>query len=410
MVNVHPVAADEHGNITDRKVLAKLKDVPGLGGDPLQWQTSRAFDVTQPPRLDDRPTVTWAAGEATTMTTPVEYRPHVLRTGVQITNWDGQDDPVFSFAPGKYRTGWNTNSDKALEGEIKPGGEAQYAGWPMIFTVVTSATDKLETAWQGGVSGMGLLFEVNGRMVDDVVRTAPTFPGSTATVTLTFPTPAVRTIRIWALYKPSFIVARVPAGASLSKPTTAGRTAAIVGDSFVNGSGGSHSYPDQGAIVTETFAPRLLRTLGYDRIMLAGIGGSGWLTANPYSQRIPVILESNPQLVVFYGSVNDGPNPAGLKQAVRDTLAMVASVPEVVVIPHGVGGYDGAIQQIREATAESGRRFVEWGQFFTGTGRVGAPQGDGNRDYYIRTDGTHPTLDGHRAMARALFEAITEPA
>ena len=41
-----------------------------------------------------------------------------------------------------------------------------------------------------------------------------------------------------------------------------------------------------------------------------------------------------------------------------------------------------------------------------GTGRVGATTGDGNRDIYISSDGTHPTDAGHAALGRTIADLI----
>ena len=51
----------------------------------------------------------------------------------------------------------------------------------------------------------------------------------------------------------------------------------------------------------------------------------------------------------------------------------------------------GAFPQVRQVSA-----------VFTGTGKAGAPAGDGNRDLYISADGIHPTNQGSEALGDAL--------
>ena len=45
---------------------------------------------------------------------------------------------------------------------------------------------------------------------------------------------------------------------------------------------------------------------------------------------------------------------------------------------------------------------------FTGTGKAGAPAGDGNRDLYISADGTHPTNQGSEALGDALAACLRD--
>lgn len=45
---------------------------------------------------------------------------------------------------------------------------------------------------------------------------------------------------------------------------------------------------------------------------------------------------------------------------------------------------------------------------FTGTGKAGSPAGDGNRDLYISSDGTHPTNQGSEALGDALAACLRD--
>lgn len=57
----------------------------------------------------------------------------------------------------------------------------------------------------------------------------------------------------------------------------------------------------------------------------------------------------------------------------------------------------GAFPQVRQVSA-----------VFTGTGKAGAPAGDGNRDLYISADGVHPTNQGSEALGDALAACLRD--
>ena len=42
----------------------------------------------------------------------------------------------------------------------------------------------------------------------------------------------------------------------------------------------------------------------------------------------------------------------------------------------------------------------------TGTGTVAAPRGDGNADFFVSADGTHPTEEGCRHLGEQLAIAL----
>lgn len=374
--------------------------------DPLQWQTSRAFDVSARPRRDDTPTVTWATGSGTTLSAPAEFKPSIVGTGAKVTGWDGQDDPIFQFDPGTFETSVGVNSDVAVVGMMKPGGSAQYAGWPVSVSFVAGATDVVEIPAYSGRANSQLILEVNGRQVDDAYLWPPTSDtGYSRTLTLRFPTVGTRTIHVSGHHAWGFGAVRVATGGTVTKPTTAGRLAAVIGDSFTNGAGTSTSFPSQGAGTQETFAPRLFRMLGYNRMMLAGIGGTGYTTASPYSERVPAVLAANPNMLMLFGTVNDGnATESALQAAIESVLTSVVGVPEVLVVPPGVATHTKQPRALKAAVEATGvGRYIDLGGFFYGTGKVTAPTGDGNNDVFLMDDGTHPTLDGHRALARELY-------
>jgi len=152
--------------------------------------------------------------------------------------------------------------------------------------------------------------------------------------------------------------------------------------------------------------------LGADSTILAGIGGTGWVagldgaTPNPYSTRLATVLAMNPHVLVFYGSINDGTAGTGVQDAVTSVLNQCTAVPEVYVIGPLLNGYSGANAAVKAGTLAAGRVFIDMGDFLFGTGKVDAPKGDGNRDFLLYTDGVHPTLNGHKAIAESAFRRI----
>lgn len=387
-----------------------LASIARNAADPLRWETSRAFDLSSRPRRDDTPTVTWATGSGTALTSPAEFKPSIVGTGAKVTGWNGQDDPLFRFDPGTFETSVGPNSDVAVVGTFKPGGSAQFAGWPVSVTFVVGATDVVEIPCYSGRANSQLIIEVNGRQIDDTYIWPPTSDaGFSRILTLRFPTTGTRTIRVSGHHAWGFGAVRVATGGTVTKPSTTGRLAAVIGDSFANGAGTSDQFPSQGAGTQETFAPRLFRMLGYQRMMLAGIGGTGYTTSSPYSERVPAVLAANPNMLMLFGTVNDGnATQAAIQSAAESVLTSVAAVPEVLVLPPGVEGHVKQPAALKAAVAATGvGRYVELGDFFYGTGTVTAPTGDGNKSLFIMGDGTHPTLDGHRALARHSFELIT---
>lgn len=74
--------------------------------------------------------------------------------------------------------------------------------------------------------------------------------------------------------------------------------------------------------------------------------------------------------------------------------------------------YAGAIYRVEAAFWDGGSpaaafpKVRQVSAVFTGTGKAGAPAGDGNRDLYISADGTHPTNQGSEALGDALAACL----
>lgn len=341
------------------------------------------------------------------------YKPSVCGTGVQVTGWDGRDDPNISYFSGTFNTDDGPNLDCGLSGSVKPGGDAGQARWPLVFAFDTTA-QAVEFYIFSYYGLQAMMVEVNGRMMSDTLFHRPNGTTNPSQVfKLAFPTESAipRQIRIWTEGPIGLAEIRVPTGKTITKPgTITGKRIAIIGDSYSNGSGESNAWPNQGTHNVETFAPQLLRLLGATDMVLAGIGGTGFTNGKPtsnYASRIPAVLATSPDMIIFLASINDGENAGTIQSDVEEALALVSSVPKVYVIGTLLEGYAANRAAAKAGTLAAGRTFIDIGDFMHGTGRVTAPTGDGNNDYFRMADGAHPTLDAHRALARRLLVALS---
>lgn len=370
---------------------------------------ARALNFAASP-MEHVPTVTWAATTATGLTSPVEYRPQKCGLGSQTVGWDGLSDPNFRYFPGTFSTANGGSTDLALQGDIKPGGNAQAARWPLVAEFVTDAANAVvEIVVYFLYAAQSFQVEVNGQYLWGGAYIPPMQGNSnSARMTLTFPVAASRRIRISTQ---GLAYVRVPTGGSISKPTTTiGRRIALVGDSWVNGSSGSSLDPP-GTINTETFPWQLARLMGADSIIAAGIGGTGWVagmdgaTPNPYSTRLSAVLAMNPQVIVFVGSINDGAG-TGVQAAVQDALATCASVPEIYVMGPPLPSYGPNLAAVKAGVAAAGNaKHIDLTSAFAGsTGNITAPSS--NRSAMLMPDNAHPTKYGHAYLAEQAYRSI----
>lgn len=376
---------------------------------------SRASDFMDaayaPMPADDIPIITQATGAEPAIASPVVYRPYICNTGVQVTNSDGQGDTIIRFAPGTFFTSGGGSSDLFMYGTIKPGGDAQFARWPIIATIITSASNSvIEFCFFSLVDNNQVmpLIEVGGRLLSDSVAQR-TVSGSGWKINLTFPTAKSRRITIYAGGEIGLYKIAVPATQSISKPTdTINKLVAVIGDSYANGAGIGFLG---GAGIFETFAFRFARFIGADSLLLAGIGGTGFVqggATNAYYTRVSYVLGKNPNVLVVNGSINDGTTAGTIEASVASFLASVSSITTVYVIGTMVAQYEANHDAVRAATLAAGRTFIDMRSFFTGTGNIASKVGDGNNDFYRWTDNVHPSTEGHRGAARNAYRQIAQ--
>ena len=80
-----------------------------------------------------------------------------------------------------------------------------------------------------------------------------------------------------------------------------------------------------------------------------------------------------------------------------DTIAYTGAIYRVEAAFWAGSSPAAAFPEVRQVSA-----------VFTGTGKAGAPAGDGNRDLYISADGTHPTNQGSEALGDALAACLRD--
>lgn len=211
-------------------------------------------------------------------------------------------------------------------------------------------------------------------------------------------------------------------------PVADGLTLLVHGDSFVEGTGAS------GGALVPPFAAQVGLLLGQPNTVTSGLGGTGFLnTANgqraTFGQRLATdVLPFAPDVVVETGGINDdglvGAGAGAVQAAVTAWLAaLTAALPAVRVfmtgpMSPGSAGDAGSNALVRDAKRAAAASFPDHVLFLdniaeawvAGTGRSGAPKGDGNADWVTGgadgTDATHPTDAGHAYLARRVAGGI----
>lgn len=264
-----------------------------------------------------------------------------------------------------------------------------------------------------GVTNIAFRLEVNGMpAMTDATQIGPTGLDYGKKMTLTFPSAAARRIRLYFDGAIGLQAVRVPTGQSISKPMDTPFVGAVIGDSFVNGSGRADLYP-AGAMLFDTWALRVLKALGCNRFVLAGIGGTGFVagmdgaSSNAYVTRVAKVLSYSPSVLVVSGSINDGTAAGSIQSAAEAFFDASAAVGRRYAIGTVRAGYGANHDAVKAAAEASGVQFIDMRGFIYGSGKVTAPNGTGNADLYIMSDGAHPTLSGHAALASEIISKLS---
>ncbi|WP_370246896.1 hypothetical protein [Nocardioides sp.] len=382
----------------------------------FNWRRLWAARALQPPASFDTPVISVSASSGTSLgASPVVYKPAIVGIGSSTSSWNGASDTNIRYggAPGVatfFSTANGGSGDLALYGNIKPGGGAQAARWPVIYEFETSA-QSIEI-WTFHLAQDVFLVEVNGALVTPQGMAQATSTAGSGRIDLTFNTPgpggARRRIRIFAGGGHGLSEIRVPASNTIVKPGARTNTIAVIGDSWVNGATGVSSV--------DSFAPLLMRMIDPSAdYVLFGIGGTGWTVGsdggspNNYSTRTTLINSINPNLLLIYGSQNDGNSNIG--STVSSVLGSLSSLQKIVVIPTLLGGYPTQTASVRSAVLGAGRTYVDGvAGLISGSGYVNAPQVlAGNTSLFLLgSSDLHLNQRGHQMLATAVFQAIPD--
>lgn len=168
--------------------------------------------------------------------------------------------------------------------------------------------------------------------------------------------------------------------------------------------------------------------LGQSDTWVSDSGGTGWFAPNPktrnwFNDRVGIdVVPAAADVIVEMGGLNDssiaGLDQATVQSAVETWLdAVISAKPETVIFmtgpiaPTTPTAGDLKIAAAKAAAAAKYPRNVAYvdnltDPWFFGTGRQGTVVGDGNRDWAIGSDTTHPTIEGHRYLAHRLAKGI----
>lgn len=408
---------DDLSGVTDASAARTAIAAQGLA----DWADDGFRAITERAPEFDVPTATWSSDLSLTDlgASPVTYRPVICGTGSAVSNWNGQStptDPNFFFHRALFETGNGGSSDLEMHGMIKPGGNASFARWPMIVEFITSAAvQELEVLFYGGGTlRTDLLVDVGWMPAGSFVSQSDL--GNSRKVRLTFPVAGSRRIRLYLNGNYGFYGVRVPNGATISKPSnTITRRIAGVGDSWINGSGSIESGVTdlRGANNRYTYFMQLANCMGAQEIISAGIGGTGFVAGTDggspanYVTRLATVLTMSPTALIFQGSINDPQDGSGVQAAVEACLAATDSVSERYVTTVMMAGWEQCNTAIRAAVTAhgSGVQLIEMEGLIYGTGNA-LNGGTGNRAVFMRSDGSHPSYQGHRLIARHMFRRI----
>jgi lysophospholipase L1-like esterase len=179
--------------------------------------------------------------------------------------------------------------------------------------------------------------------------------------------------------------------------------AIFLGDTITEGPSGAFAQ------TSKAYAPLCGRMLGWDDTWISGVGSTGYVAAPggklPLKDRISTdVAPYNPDVVVVAMGIND--SDALTEATVLETLTAIrgAIAPDAPIFVFGAWNPKSIPMATRNAKIKSAAEkvtlcFYVDDTFFTGTGRSGATVGDGNSDFYVFTDNTHPTQSGAEYLA-----------
>ncbi|MQY03268.1 SGNH/GDSL hydrolase family protein [Actinomadura macrotermitis] len=194
---------------------------------------------------------------------------------------------------------------------------------------------------------------------------------------------------------------------------------AAAGPPLVMFLGDSYTVGERGALPENTYASATARLLGW-QVVVGGRGGTGFVATGLRGQTFGAMFESQlgwrpaPDLLVVSGGHNDARYPAARAGAgARELLGRAGQrwpgTRQVLIGPlWGNERPSAAVLAVRDAlrgvAGELRVPFVDpiAERWITGDHR----DGTGNARRYIKPDGVHPTVPGHRYLASRLAQDL----
>lgn len=277
-----------------------------------------------------------------------------------------------------------------------PDGVTQAARYQTRISTLTSPVSVVKIKIRSGSTQTKFRIKVNGFWIS---QEGLVFDGLTAggsyNIVLTFPTNFARTIQWEESGGTGFGGMVVALGATLTKPALPSTTLklAVLGDSY---SGGAGSPPD-GTGRMETWLNFVGKLMGATSMINFGIGGTGYTTAGgPFAGRAAAILAYAPDVLIIFGSRNDGGSGSqAIYDAAASLYASLASIPRIIVSGPSTSAYAATNTRLKEATLAAGREFVD-----------GLSPTPWITSADLGSDGVHPTFAGHKKIAKGFYEGF----
>ncbi|MGK5553008.1 SGNH/GDSL hydrolase family protein [Actinomadura kijaniata] len=179
--------------------------------------------------------------------------------------------------------------------------------------------------------------------------------------------------------------------------------------------GDSYTVGERGSLPENTYAAATARLLGW-QVIIGGRGGTGFVATGGRGQPFPLLFESQlgwrpaPDLLIVSGGHNDWKYPppqvaAGARELLQRARQRWPGTRLVLIGP--IWGSDrppapalANRDALRAVAGELGVPFIDpiASRWITGSRATGT----GNAPEFIRPDGVHPTVAGHRHLAARL--------
>jgi hypothetical protein len=144
-----------------------------------------------------------------------------------------------------------------------------------------------------------------------------------------------------------------------------------------------------------------------------GTGYSAPHLAGTFNDRLPALIAAAPDKVIVIGGANDGGPDDEVVEAINEFWhGLRAALPDAECYATSLHFALGAVKlaALKDAVTRVGGVHVDGSGWFTGTGKIGSPAGDGNRDIYLGSDGVHEKdPEASRFLALHLAFAIRPP-